>query len=263
MDELKPSNDVLSEYAHAGGIHGIAAKELLGLLTQTDCYSPWAVVAALMRENGSPPNLKTWWQTLEVAEKIFNTQDAPEPESALSALTEQQPRHLLTLAMLLLADFYKSAEPPLPECIRGAFGIFMNRLQFNRLVNQAAAGNEAETNALGLDKAKFIYAQVGIRSIQSAKAKAPRPRKHPTLASEFKKAMRGPKREGKTLKAFMASVANENIPGLRARTPTNRDSPGYELYSDAIAQVTVDLNDEKQVWKLRSFGTIESWWKAI
>lgn len=253
MDELNPSKDVLSEYARAGGIHGIAAKELLELLTQTDCDSPWTDIAALVPENGSSLSPETWAQTLEVAEKIFNIQDVPEPESALSALNQQQPRHLLTLAMLLLADFYESAEPPLPESIRGAFGIFLTHLQFNRLINQVVAGNDAETCALNSSAALIIGMQASLRSTQSKKAKLPRPRKLPTLKSEFQEAMRGPKHEGKTLKAFMASVQAGSISGLRARSPTNRDSSEYELYSDAI----------EQEWELRSTGTIESWWKAI
>lgn len=240
------------DYHAAGGMHGTAARELCEVLEAASEAHPLARVAALMRET-APPSLETWGQAVEVVGEIFSTVDKPEPvaNAAFEQLQERHPPHLLALAVILLADLEGKVDPPLPDTIRDPLWVHLNFLQGERLVEQVIAGNEAEVSTIDTDASRFVYMKAERRLANSDAAKAPRPRKKPTVRGEFIAEMKIARSQEMTLRVFIESVSAGSVEGLELNAVPQGLSR-YELNADAV------LGDACKV----SLQTLRCWWKA-
>lgn len=232
----------IDEYEAVGGMQGMAARKLHELLTTASHGHPLAEVAALMRGT-NPPSLDTWGQVLPVIGDLFGA--AAENTTDLDPLLEKHPPHLVALAMILLADL-----EGLPDLLSGPLQVFLNGLQFNRLVTQVLAGDESGVIDLETSESRFVYMQVQRRLGQSDAAKKPRPRKEPTLRSEFMRAMKLARMEGRNFDQFIESLKEQSGDGLELKD----GPPGsalYELGADAIEE-----------WEqLVPRETLKDWWK--
>jgi hypothetical protein len=253
---------VLDEYLAAGGMHGMAAQSLCELLSTVSDGHPLANVAALMRAT-APPSLETWAQALEVAGEMFSIAHNPEPlaSEALERL-QQHPPHLLSLALILLADFEGRIDPPLPDILRGSLRVHLNALRCVQLVEQVISGNDSEVEELDRHVSRYIYMMAERRLMKSDAAKQPRPRNRPKktlkydpkLRAAFIEAMTRARREGRTLSEFIDSVRARSVDDLELQDGPE-GSGRYLLEADASAG-----NREKL--QVVAIQTLRDWWKA-
>lgn len=115
-----------------------------------------------------------------------------------------------------------------------------------RATKLVQAGMVADPDFLGDTSVEAAMAK---SSSQSEAASNPRPKKKPTLKSEFQAAMAKAKREGLTLGEFIESAKEGSIDGIEL---SEHESGRYVI--DAAA---VDGDKEK-----KAHETLKSWWKG-
>ena len=233
------------DYHAAGGMQGLAARELYEVLGTAGPEHPLGIAGIVMQESG-PPTTETWFQVVEVLRELFPAVvDAPETvEKVLS-------KHPPQLGLLACALMFNAEAPELTDGLRHALWWELNSLQRRRLADQVLSGNDVETESLDRLTARHIYADVEGRQLQIDAAKKPRPRKKPNLKSEFIAAMRQIRLEGMTLPVFIESVTAGSVQGLELKAGP-QGSSRYELNADAIpgdAGIMV------------SPQTLRGWWK--
>lgn len=232
------------DYHAAGGMQGLAARELYEVLGTAGPEHPLGIAGIVMQESG-PPTTETWFQVVEVLRELFPAVvDAPETvEKVLS-------KHPPQLGLLACALWRNAEAPELPDGLRHALSWALNSLQRRRLADQVLSGNDVETESLDRLTARHIYADAGERQSQIDAAKKPRPRKKPTLRSEFIAEMKRARFGGMTIDDFIASVMVGSVMGLELKDGPE-GSNRYELFADEVGGDATN----------KSRGTLKSWWK--
>lgn len=243
---------VMNDYVAGGGMHGLAAQSLYELLTTVSEGHPLANVAALMCAT-APPSPDTWAQVLEVAGEIFSTAHKPEqPASETLERLQRHPPHLLTLTLILLAGSVGTIDPPLPVTLSAPLCDYLNRLQFRQLADQLRNDGYAKgLDGLAPEAIGFVYILAEKSARQSDNAKKGRPRKKPTLRSEFIAAMKIARSQEMILSVFIESVRAGSVDGLELNAGPEGSSR-YKLNADAVSGDAVMVSPQ----------TLKGWWNA-